>query len=315
MEKDDWEKYFISFIPSFIIVILTIFLIIIYSKTKELHSYPCYFNIILSSVISIDNVLRLIPVYEDKNSKEEGKKPNDKFICKFQGFSLALFDKLMLTTMTIYSIISFLGLVKYQFYKSHERCLFITLIVIGFLISLFLAILFILNGVTNYDDVCYVKADKEDDNDEDLKVNKQLIDILVTSILLLINIYCIGHILFFLYGEIKENKNDDNKKKNYYYHFWKYLIDLILTFLTFLMVILIIADKFIDSSPLIESFIYVMFSLLIVLFFTINSRILKEIKRLLCCKAEEKSSSNIEVEDDEDEGIEISNINNEHLIN
>ena len=315
MEKDDWEKYFISFIPSLIIVIFTKFLIIIYSKTKELHSYPCYFNIILSSVISIDNVLRLIPVYEDKNSKEEGKKPNDKFICKFQGFSLALFDKLMLTTMTIYSIISFLGLVKYQFYKSHERCLFITLIVIGFLISLFLAILFILNGVTNYDDVCYVKADKEDDNDEDLKVNKQLIDILVTSILLLINIYCIGHILFFLYGEIKENKNDDNKKKNYYYHFWKYLIDLILTFLTFLMVILIIADKFIDSSPLIESFIYVMFSLLIVLFFTINSRILKEIKRLLCCKSEEKSSSNIEVEDDEDEGIEISNINNEHLIN
>ena len=212
MEKDDWEKYFISFIPSLIIVIFTIFLIIIYSK-KELHSYPCYFNIILSSVISIDNVLRLIPVYEDKNSKEEGKKPNDKFICKFQGFSLALFDKLMLTTMTIYSIISFLGLVKYQFYKSHERCLFITLIVIGFLISLFLAILFILNGVTNYDDVCYVKADKENDNDEDLKVNKQLIDILVTSILLLINIYCIGHILFFLYGEIKENKNDDNKKK------------------------------------------------------------------------------------------------------
>ena len=310
MEKDDWEKYFISFIPSFIIVIFTIFLIIIYSKTK-LHSYPCYFNIILSSVISIDNVLRLIPVYEDKNSKEEGKKPNDKFICKFQGFSLALFDKLMLTTMTIYSIISFLGLVKYQFYKSHERCLFITLIVIGFLISLFLAILFILNGVTNYDDVCYVKADK------DLKVNKQLIDILVTSILLLINIYCISHTLVYLFKTSQECKTngDIRKSNNYLYHFWKYLIDLILTFLTFLMVILIIADKFIDSSPLIESFIYVMFSLLIVLFFTINSRILKEIKRLLCCKAEEKSSSNIEVEDDEDEGIEISNINNEHLIN
>ena len=79
------------------------------------------------------------------------------------------------------------------------------------------------------------------------------------------------------------------------------------------MVILIIANKFIESTPT-ESFIYVMFSLLIVLFFTINSRILKEIKRLLCCKSEEKSSSNIEVEDDEDEGIEISNIKNENLI-
>ena len=59
-----------------------------------------------------------------------------------------------------------------------------------------------------------------------------------------------------------------------------------------------------------------MLSLLIVLFFTINSRILKEIKRLISCKSEERkiSKSNIEEEDDEDEGIEISNIKNENLI-
>ena len=135
----------------------------------------------------------------------------------------------------------------------------------------------------------------------------------MTSILLLINIYCIGHTLYFIFREIKENKNDDRKKKNYYYHFWKYLIDFILTFLTFLMVILIIAD-ILDFPEVVIGFIYVMLSLLIVLFFTINSRILQEIKRLICCKREEKKLSNIEVEDDEDEGIEISNIKNENLI-
>ena len=166
MEKDEWKINFIIFIPSSIIVIFTIFLIIIYAKTKELHSYPCYFNILLSSVISIDNVLRLIPTFEDKNKDID---PNDKLACRFQGFNLALFDKFMLTTMTIYSIISFLGLVKYQFYKNNEKLLFIILIIIGFLISLFLAILFMLNGVTNYDDVCYVKAEKDDQGD--IKVN------------------------------------------------------------------------------------------------------------------------------------------------
>ena len=302
MEKDEWELYLLSIIPSLIIVIFTIFLIIIYSKTKELHSYPCYFNILLSSVISIDNILRLIPVYEDDDKSVDD--PNDSFVCKFQAFNLALFDKFMLTTMTIYSIISFLGLVKYQFYKSHEKCLFITLIIIAFLISLILSILFITNGVTNYEDVCYVKS-------EDVKINKKVIDIIVTSILLLINIYCIGQILFFLYGEIKEKKNE--KRKNYFYHFWKYLIDLILTILLFLMVILIVADEFFEEE-IIESFCFVMFSLLIVIFFTINSRILKEMKRLICCKAEEKTLSNIEIEDDEDEGVEISNIKSENLM-
>ena len=167
MERDDWKINFISFIPSSFIVIFTVFLIIIYAKTKDLHSYPCYFNILLSSVIAIDNVLRLIPTYEDKNDKDDDSnfKHNYKFACKFQGFNLALFDKFMLTTMTIYSIISFLGLIKYQFYKSHEKCLFITLIIIGFLISLILAIIFIINGITNYDDVCYVKK-KSGDTEE-----------------------------------------------------------------------------------------------------------------------------------------------------
>ena len=61
--------------------------------------------------------------------------------------------------------------------------------------------------VTNYQDVCYVKAEKGENDDEELVVNKKLIDIIATSILLTINIYCIIHTLVYLLQQKRfENK-------------------------------------------------------------------------------------------------------------
>ena len=196
-----------------IITLITICLIFIYIKSKVLHSYPCYFNILLASVISLDNVLRLIPFYNRNNNNS----PNDSGGCKFQGFTLAFLDKFMLTTMTIYSIISFLGLVKFNFYKKYEKWIFIILIIIGFLISLIMAILFILNGVTSYDDVCYVR-DQSEDNEPDIKINKVVTDTTITFILFFINIYCIIRLLFYIHKIIRESEinieNNNEKKKS-----------------------------------------------------------------------------------------------------
>ena len=274
----------ICYITSIIIVLITLCLIFIYAKTKELHSYPCYFNILLSSVISLDNFLRLIPFYDHKGTTLSSESKG----CQFQGFTLALLDKFMLTTMTIYSIISFLGLIKYDFYKKYEKIIFIILTITGFLISLIMAILFSLNGVVNYEDVCYVRY-KRKNNEPELKVNKVVIDAIVTSILFVINLYCIIRLLIYIYLLIKESKkeNNENKAKNYYFHFWKYFVDFLLTSSTFIMVILIILDAFFDDDELI-SLSYVFLSLLIVIFFTINSRVIKEGKKLILCKKEEE---------------------------
>ena len=57
--------YFLCFTFNIIIIFITTYLIIIYAKTKSLHSYPCYFNILLSSVISLDNIVRLIKVIDN----------------------------------------------------------------------------------------------------------------------------------------------------------------------------------------------------------------------------------------------------------
>ena len=294
MEEDNADKilYILCFTFSIVIVFITTCLIIIYAKTKSLHSYPCYFNILLSSVISLDNIVRLLKVIDD----EDELNPNNSLECKFQGFSLALFDKLMLTTMTIFSIISYLGVAKTEFYNHHEKCIFIILTIVGFMISLILAILFMLNGVVSNKDICYVKSSADDG---ELKINKQLIDAIVTSILLVINFYCIFQSLRYIYKIIKETKNN---KGYYYFHLCKYIIIFILNNITFIVVILIILDKFFDNSVL-TSLCYIILSLFIVLFYTVNKRVLLEGKKIICCTKDKEKEKEKNIKD---EGIEIS---------
>lgn len=314
MEKEEWESFIFLDILSFAIIVITFFLIFIYIKVKDLHSYPCYFNIFLCASISIDNILRLIPFYDNKKYHN----PSEHTWCKAQGFLLALFDKLMLTTMTIYSIISFLCMAKYNLYEQYEKFLYIALIIIGILISLILAIIFMLNNVTNYADVCYVRSEKNDNVGTDLVVNKKVIDIIATTILLVINIYCISHTLVYLFKTSQECKTngDIRKSKNYLFHFWKYLIDLILTIITFIVVILIVADKLFTNNEFLIGFSYVFSSLLVVIFFSFNIRVFREAKRLILCQKErQKTVIEEENDDDDDNGIEISNIKkDEHLV-
>ena len=301
--------YYICSGFSILIIFVTAFLIIVYSKTKSLHSYPCYFNIILSLVISLDNILRIIPFY-DKESP-----PNQSIGCNFQGFALALFDKFMLTTMTMYSTISFLGIVTMNFYKKNEKIIFISLSIISFVIPLIMAIVAIQNGVSIYDDVCYVKYTKDKEDKEEvenkIKLRKTIPDLLVTSILFLINVYFILHLLTHICKLINEckAKEEIQKMTNYYFHFWKFIANLILTIITFVMVILIITGSFLSSDETI-SLCYVILSLFIVLFYTLNFRVLREGKKIFCFKKE----INLVDNDENNDEIEISNFSEEQLI-
>lgn len=287
-EHDHKKLYILCYTFNFIIIFITTCLIIIYAKTKSLHSYPCYFNILLSSVISLDNIIRLIKFIDFDNIQFD---PNKSFRCNFQGFSLVFLDKLMLTTMTIFSIISYIGLTKNEFYNHYEKYIFIILTIISFVISLVLAILFMLNGVVNNEDICYVSPNE-------LKVNKKLIDFIVTSILFVINFFCILRLLIKIFKIMKEGSN--NERKNYISHFCKYIFIFILSNTTFIVVILIILNKFLDNTVL-TSLCYIILSLFIVLFYTVNRRVLGEGVNIICCVKEEKKNK-------EEEGIEITNI-------
>lgn len=291
------------YIISIIIVIITACLIIVYWKTVSLHSYPCYFNILLSLVISLDNILRLIPL-------SNGDKEIDKnFGCQFQAFVLLFFDKFMLAAMTVYSTISFLGVVKFDFYKLYEKLIFIISIVISFVISLFCAVLFMLNGVAKPGNVCYA-------NSEAKIVNKKIIDSIITSFLGVLNVYFLIHLLFYIFNIIKENKNnkDERKAGNYLLHFWKFLTVLIIDLITFITVILIINDIYLTvlSDYHIYDLSYVIMSLIVVLLYTINSRIIEEFKKILCCKEDDLNNEILFPDDSEEKNIEFSDVKEEN---
>ena len=276
--------YYICTGFSILIIFITAFLIIVYSKTKALHSYPCYFNIILCLVIEIDNILRIIPFYDNPNNYDENDiirlvKIGDSYGCFFQGYALAFFDRIMLTTMTMYSAISFLGLVTFDFYKKYEKKIFIFLIIISFLIPLIMIIAFIQNIVEQNDDVCQMTFYKDKN---ELNIIKFIFDLVFTCILFFINLYSLLHLLIYickLINKYKE-KNQIQRVENFYFHFWKFVANLILTIITFTFVIIIKLDK-IDWSDETLSLIYIILSLFIVLFYTLNLRVLKEGKNIL----------------------------------
>jgi len=303
--------YYICTGFSILIIFVTAFLILVYWKTKALHSYPCYFNIILSLVIEIDNILRIIPFYDnpDNDNKSLSNTIEDSFGCTFQGYTLSMFDKIMLTTMTMYSTISFLGIVTFDFYKKNEKKIFITLAIISFLIPLAMTLVSIQNGVVHKDDVCYISFENEEDE------FKFIFEFIVICILFFINLYFIIHLLIYICKLISKykKKNKIQWMKNYYFHFWKFFISLILNIITFTMVIFIKLDKIFISDEAI-SLCYVILSLFIVLFYTLNLRVLKEGKNILCCRNEESTGDNGGDEDDvEDEEIEIGYMSKEKL--
>ena len=128
-----------------LIILITLFLCSIYIISKSFRSYPCYLNIILSFVILMDNILRLI------------SSPQTNWFCKTQAFLLAVFDKLMLTVMTINAYLTYLGFSNNEFYKQHIKKLFIISNVIGLLISIIFGTVFsIKENVSVYPNVCYV---------------------------------------------------------------------------------------------------------------------------------------------------------------
>lgn len=297
MYNSDVPEYIACIILSSLIGLITISLIFIYIKTKEMHSYAGYLNIIFCFVVLVNNILRLIPTFDDDGDYDANKdRHNDGIGCKIQGFALALFDKLLLVIMTIYSIITTFGMIKYESFKRKEKCNFIALILTGFFFALILTILFTINGIDSGDDICYVKGGD--------KINKKTVDTIATSFLFAINIYCNIRLLIFIRKLMNEKRmsitGDPKSLKNYSFYLKKYFAIFLLNDFTFIMVILIILDKYSDKDEII-SLSYIILNLLIIVFYAINGRVFREWKKLICCEKKDDKISIREDEDEEDE--------------
>ena len=299
----------IYYIFSAFMVVFSILLIITYSKDKYFHKdindsimrnvklYPCYFNIFYCTIISLSNAIRLIPYQFTTQEYQNG---NPTFICKAQSFLASLFDQLLISLMTIYSIINYLSVFKIYFYKNHLKAIYLSLIFIGFLISLILTIFYFCRGVSGKDILCYIHTR------DNFKIISNIIYI---SILFIITLFCLISLIYKLNNMKKEFQlNGNSRKVKRSLSFLKrFILALIINIIAFTYIILLIIKVFPKGSY--KDICYMIVCLIVEIFFTINKHLYRAFMRLITCNKVEKYKDNIDLNEEfsEDDKIEEEN--------
>jgi hypothetical protein len=217
-------------------------------------------------------------------NSQEAKQSDASAMCWMQAIFLSFFDKIILNSITIYSIIHFLGIHMQMFYEQNLKKIYIILVVINICLSSLLTLIFCLNGLSLTSEICY--PDTKNDT-------KKILDTIYTCILLFIDIVCISLIIYGVcrlsrnYKESKDAMKMNASRK----YICRFIIDLLINIIVFGYIILLINKKvfFIDDDhKYMKDIIYISLCLIVELFFTINSELSKELMRLLTCNKVEK---------------------------
>ena len=255
-----------------IIILITLYLVFIYIISKSFRSYPCYLNIILSSVIALNNILRLIEIGEPGTN-----------ICYFQAVILAITDKLIFTTIVMNSILTLLGVINNELYEKKVKIFFIILNIIGLLIALSFGIIFILlEKPASYENVCYVNG----------TTYKETSDNIITLCLYLIYLFCNIKLVLILVKIIKELVYEKKRTKYFSRHYFRIVFLIFSNSFAFLIVILIINDSLFLDDNLID-LTYVFSCLIVDLAYTFNITVVKETYKLFGCVKEDDNKNEI----------------------
>ena len=307
VETPEWLKI-VYIICSLLIAIFTILLIIVYSKDKYFHSsknkklsdlylYTCYFNIFFCAIIALNNIIRLIPFRFTVGPKEPEGQEN--FVCKTQAFLATLFDKLLVSLMTNYSIVNYLSVFKSDFYKKYIKGIYIILISIGFCFSLILSIIYFRDGISEKDILCYIHTRTD---------TKKITDSIYTGLLFLINLFCLISLILNLCKLSKqysmEGKMLQFKKSTNYLN--RFVLDLIINIIAFTYILMVINKLFPRGSY--KDLIFTLICLVVELFFTLNKSLFHAFIRVLTCNKyykiidDELESNNNDNNDEDGDG-------------
>ena len=269
---------------SILMIVFSILLIIVYVKDKKNHQkrekssekmklYLCYLNIFFCSVVISNNVMRLIPdsLTVKKYSEHNIKK---RILCKIQAFSVSLLDKLLLSLMTIYSLNHYLSVFHIEYYKKNMKRIYLLLTSIGICLSLLLTIIFISDGISLKDVLCYIHT---------RTLLKKITDNIYTTLLFLVNLFCLINLLINLTNlkkKYSENGNQIMLKKSAGF-IRRFVFNLIINIFAFLYIFLLINKVFPRGNY--KDLIYIFICLIVELFFTFNEYLLKAFMRLITC--------------------------------
>ena len=263
---------------SALITVAGILIMIIYAKSKIFHSYPYYFNIFFILTIMLNNLIRLLPGREDENEFKTS------IGCYIQGIILTVLDKLMLCQITSYSVIYYLGSFHSEIFEKHKMLIFLLLSEFGFAISMILATVFSFKGMSVSSQYCYVRTKD---------TTKFIVDTIITTLLWATSIFCTLRLLINLVKIKKEVAVFNRKADSITYHTCRFSFNLVFNVLIFLYVDLLINKKLTwMGTGIFKDFLYIFLSFVGEIFFTINSEVWKETKRILTCKKAEVEEDN-----------------------
>ena len=255
--------------------IFSVFIIIVYIKSKFFHSYAYYFNILFTLIICIRNLMRLIQKIEYNG------------FCFFQAFLLSTFDKFIQVQITSYSIINYIGMFSNKFFEANKKQIFIMLTALSAFYSFGLTIIFISQGLSGEAYCCYVKTSAS---------LKKILDTLFSVILLSINLFCTLRIILTLCKSKNQNMENKKKSEDIKRHLSRFISEIFFVTFIFLIVIFTVNKIFMDDIE--KEFKEIMYEILLLImeiFYTMNKEILKEVKRIFCCKKEDNDANQEEI--------------------
>ena len=270
------EKHF--YIPLLLLnvcmILISIYLSILFIKSKSFHTYPCYNMILFSLMVSFVTILRIIPFILNYE--------------KHENFFIILLDKLIICTLSMQSLIYYLGVVKTKFYYDHEKAIFFTTLSI----SLFISITF---GLVIHQE----------------KIPKTILESTFVTIYLCITLFCTIRVLIYISQKKKEVKAGLIQDFDYNHHYRRILILFLLNALLFIISYILI----IRNDEKYENLIYIVTCFAIDLVNSINRTVYRETLKIFCKKKYEQKYPTLfnhvtTLADDENDSIE----NEEKLI-
>ena len=262
----------ITIVVNVIIIIISFYLFFLFVKSKSFHTYPCYNMIIFSFILLLDNILRIIPLSDsDDNHKN--------FLEYLVAFILVLFDKLILTTLTMHAFIFYLGVAKTKFYFTYEKLLFIIPFLINLVICNIISLVYILHyGIHKSEKKMYHYCNNDSEG-------KKYADTIFNSFYLFINLYCTINLVVFISRKKKDAESGLIEDLDYKHNFIRILFLFLLNSATFIESYLIIFGK-LDGVT--ADLVYLTTCLLIDIYNSLNKIVYLETMKIFCKKRYEK---------------------------
>jgi len=252
--------FIVTIILNSFIIIISFYLAFLFIKSKTFHTVPCYNMIIFSLILFLDCILRLLPTKSWAEAFQY-----------IQAFLLSFFDKLILATLTMHSVIFYLGTVYTDTYYKNEKKIFIISFIISGIVSIVLTSIYLKEGVHQPDKRYYFYVNQDS--------FKFFADIVFDSVFFVPTFFCCLILLMYIYRKKREAQSGLIEDIDYSRRFIRVTLLFLLNMATFtesyLIIFGVLQGEFAD-------FIYLMTCLIIDLYNSINRTVIKETLKIFC---------------------------------